>query len=664
MTASPTSPITVRFSHQTLMAARVAGALIAGFSFCLFVLALPAHIAHLQSIYSPEQLAQLNLPASFFAWYILPVDVTFELIFAAIAGVIFWRRSHDPMALFVSVTLILFAATFPSAVGTLAEVQPVWRWPVSLIGVLADLCALTALYVFPDFRFAPPQTRWWVLGGAVWIGLWRILAVTPLALPELAVFLVNLAWFASGAWAQIYRYRHSADLTQRQQTKWIVFGLSITIIGTYLCDLPFTLYPDAFATVPGLLYNLFRIPLRLLFAALVPLSIAFSVLRYRLWNIDFVINRSLVYGALTGVLLALLGGSLFLISSLVQNFAGGPLVAVAVSAAIFGAIFQPARRALQRFVDQRFYNIQIDYQKTPAAAPLSSNTQTNFGPYRGLELIGRGGMGEVYKAQHPTLNRPVALKLLPASLATAPEFRKRFEREARTLTTLQHPNIVRVLESGEASGAAYMVMDYLAGRDVGAYLREHGRFSPTHAIAILTDIAAALDYAHAQGLVHRDIKPSNVMLENATDDGERTTEAQPSSVAGRPSGEAMRAVLMDFGIAKLLNGQTAMTQTGLLGTLDYIAPEQIQASAEVDGRADVYALGVMAYQMLTGELPFKHNHPGALLMAHLMQPPPDPRAQVSDLSDDAAYALRRALAKSPDDRWRTAGEFVQALNGA
>lgn len=297
MVASSTSSISTRFSHQTLSLARMVGAGIAGFSLLVFAFALPAHTTHLQSIYTPELLGQLNLPALFFAWYVLPIDITFELIFAAIAGIIFWRRSHDPMALFVWVTLILFAVTFPSAVGTLAEVQPVWRWPVSLIGVLADLCALTALYVFPDFRFVPPQTRWWVLGGAVWIGLWRILAVTPLALPELAVFLVNLAWFASGAWAQIYRYRHSADLTQRQQTKWIVFGLSITIIGTYLCDLPFTLYPDAFATVPGLLDNLFRIPLRLLFAALIPLSIAFSVLRYRLWNIDFVINRSLVYGA-------------------------------------------------------------------------------------------------------------------------------------------------------------------------------------------------------------------------------------------------------------------------------------------------------------------------------------------------------------------------------
>lgn len=641
MTASVTASTTARFSGRTLNLARLAGGLLVGFALLLFVLALPAHAAHLQSIYSPEQLAQLNLPASFFVWYVLPFDLAFELIFALIAVVIFARRSHDPMALFISVTLILFAVTFPSAVGTLAEVQPIWFWPVTLLDILAGLCTLMALYIFPSFRFVPPQTRWWALGGTGWIILTSLLNALSFALPQLAVFLVSLAWYASGAWAQIYRYQHTTDLTQRQQTKWIVFGLSITIVGSYLCDLPFTLYPDTFATVPGLLYNLFRIPLRLLFAALVPLSIAFSVLRYRLWNIDFVINRSLVYGALTGLLLALFGGSLFLISGLFQNFAGGPLVAVAVSAAVFGAVFQPARRRLQRFVDQRFYNIQIDYQKTPPPGrPIGSTglPHTHLGHYQHLELIGRGGMAEVYKSLHPTLAQPVAIKILPAALAADVEFRRRFEREARVIAQLQHPNIIRLLDSGVDADTHYMVMEYLAGKDLGAHLRERGRLMLTEALPILRDIAAALDYAHAQSLVHRDIKPSNVMLDGT------------------------RAVLMDFGIAKLLGGQTAMTRTGMLGTLDYIAPEQIQASGAVDGRADVYALGVMAYQMLTGELPFKHANPGALLMAHLMQPPPDPRDLAPDLSDDVAYAVRRALAKDPEERHRTAGEFVLALN--
>lgn len=125
---------------------------------------------------------------------------------------------------------------------------------------------------------------------------------------------------------------------------------------------------------------------------------------------------------------------------------------------------------------------------------------------------------------------------------------------------------------------------------------------------------------------------------------------------------SFRAVLTDFGIAKILHGETSMTRTGMLGTFDYIAPEQIEASAEVDGRADVYAFGVMVYQMLTGELPFKHNHVGALLIAHLNQPPPDPRELVTDLPSPAAYAIRRALAKNPDERYATAGEFAAELS--
>lgn len=126
---------------------------------------------------------------------------------------------------------------------------------------------------------------------------------------------------------------------------------------------------------------------------------------------------------------------------------------------------------------------------------------------------------------------------------------------------------------------------------------------------------------------------------------------------------AIRLVLTDFGIAKFLGGHTVMTQTGgMLGTFDYIAPEQIQGAAEVDGRADVYAFGVMAYQMLTGELPFKHHNPGALLIAHLSQPAPDPREVMPGLSREAAHALQRALAKSPAERFAAAGEFVAALN--
>lgn len=624
----------------SLIAARIVGGALCILSLALFVLAMPVHIRQLLSAYSPEQLAQLGLPSAFFAWYVLPFDLIFIAIFVVTAGVISWRRSHDPMILHISVALIVFAVSFPSAVANLGIEQPVWQWPIKLVLTLADVLMLMALYLFPDFRIYPDKMRWVALVSVIWLLIAGGLQYTRYNIPESIIYPMYMVTYGCGAVAQIHRYRTRADAQQRQQTKWIVFGCCVAIICVNLIQMPFIIFPDAPNTVPGLIYNLFRIPLRLLGAALVPLSIAFSVLRYRLWNIDFVINRSLVYGALTGLLLLLLTGSVFLISRLFENFSGGPLVAVAISAAIFGAVFQPARRHLQRFVDQRFYNIQIDYQKTPPPDPyerIKSLPHTRLGDYQNLELIGRGGMGEVYKATHPTLGQPIAIKLLPAALAADEAFRQRFEREARLVGVLKHPNIIRLIDSGVENGTLYMVMEYVSGKDLSTHLRESGRLTLDEARRPLREIAAALDFAHAQGMVHRDIKPGNIMI------------------------EANRAVLMDFGIAKLVAGQTSLTNTGVLGTLDYIAPEQIQASADVDGRADIYAFGVVVYQTLTGVLPFQNQNPGALLMAHLMQPPPDPRELIPQLSLSAAFAIQRAMAKRPDERFGSAGEFIEAV---
>ena len=251
-------------------------------------------------------------------------------------------------------------------------------------------------------------------------------------------------------------------------------------------------------------------------------------------------------------------------------------------------------------------------------------------------------MAEVYRAEDTTHGgRSVAIKVLLSNLAEDEQFRKRFQREAQALAGLEHPNIVRLYDYGVENNLYFMVMEYLNGLSLSSALRQGGKMDRDMALPILTNIAEALDYAHAAGLVHRDIKPSNVMLDS--------------------SHGTLRAVLTDFGIVKMPTAMTNITESAVIGTFDYIAPEQIQATDQLDGRADIYALGVMAYQMLAGALPFKRNSPGALLLAHMTAPPPDIRESVPAFSQDTARAIQKAMAKEPVHRFATAREFVAAL---
>ncbi|MBI5291539.1 MAG: protein kinase [Chloroflexi bacterium] len=598
-----------------------------------------------------DALLQFNLSVDSFANYFLILELAKMAAFLTTAAVIFWRRSEDWMAIFLSLMLVTFGANVVSGViSTLGGGQPAWRLPADFVVVFGQVSVVVFFFLFPDGRFVPRWTRWLAL---IWAG-WMLIAIFfppagPRTWPFPVIFLVLLVAYGSALLAQLYRYVRHASPLQRQQTKWVVFGLGVAVfLGWIIPLLPGVIFPAlSQPTSPGLLYIGISSTLSVISVSLMPISLGFAILRHRLWDIDFVINRSLVYGALTIVLVALSGGSLLLISLVFQNLGGGQqsVIALVSAALIFGAVFQPIRRRLQSFVDRRFYSIQIDYQKTPAPAATSVTSvikQTGFGEYQGLELIGRGGMAEIYKSTHPTLGVPVAIKVLPAHLTTDPDFRKRFTREAETMAKLQHPNIIRVFDFGEWGGTHYMVMEYVAGNDLGHRLTQQGHLPFTEVVSILKGVASALDYAHAQGLVHRDIKPSNILIENAPPN--------------------LNPKLTDFGIAKIIGNATRYTRTGgVLGTFDYIAPEQIRGAANIDRRADIYAFGIVTYQMLTGQLPFQHNNPGALLIAHMTQPPPDPRDVVPEISVETARAIRRAMAKNPDERYSTAGEFVNAL---
>ena len=260
------------------------------------------------------------------------------------------------------------------------------------------------------------------------------------------------------------------------------------------------------------------------------------------------------------------------------------------------------------------------------------------GPFRIVGVLGKGGMATVYEAYEAPLERVVALKVLPAALMHDGTFANRFNLEARLEARLEHPNIVPVYASGIDAGLPWMSMRLLDGGSLSDLIGPEG-LSIEHTIRILRSVAEALDYAHASGVVHRDLKPSNILLDRSN-----------------------RVYIADFGLAFLLEGHEELTRSGtILGTPHYMAPEQ-GLGQDVDHRCDLYSLGVIAYEMLTGTTPFRGSSPIALLMQHATDPVPvPPRALVPD----AQFAvLRKALAKKAEQRWQSGGEFVAALESS
>jgi len=268
---------------------------------------------------------------------------------------------------------------------------------------------------------------------------------------------------------------------------------------------------------------------------------------------------------------------------------------------------------------------------------------TELAGYRIEGIAGEGGMGIVYRATQLALGRPVALKLIASELAADVSFRDRFKRESQLAALIDHPGIIPVYEAGEADGLLFTAMRFVDGPDLQQLLgREH--LEPARAVAIVSQIAAALDAAHRRSLVHRDIKPANILL--ADEGGEE------------------HAYLTDFGLSKRTGTTSALTQDGsFVGTLDYVAPEQIRGE-HFDGRADVYALGCVLYHALTGVVPFDRDSEVATMQAHLNDPPPRLSAAAPGVPAGIDAVIERALAKDPADRFATAGELAAAARDA
>ena len=607
-------------------------------------------------------LQQLGLSKTFYATYQVALVILLALAFGMAGLIIAWNKSDDWLALLVAFTLIGQGANAFDPLARMGRV-PGFEVPVHFVVSMVLMGLPLSCYLFPDGKI---QKRWMLYVVSLWFA-WLMISVFWRSFPinifnrggnaTLIYLLSLLAVLSTGIYAQVHRYRTTHNPVKRQQLKWIVFGVAIGIltgIGVNLFLTFFELAKPSAGTF--LIVDIVTQTLSVVAQFIVPVAVVFSILKYRLYDIELVINRSLIYGLLTVVLAAVFGILLFGLQTayqLITHQTNPPTIAVVVSTVAVSSIFQPTRKVMRRFVNHRIYGMDVDFEeierrneKLERVAHLPSSAITNVGGYQNLELIARGGMGEVYKARHPSLNRTVAIKVLSAFFKDDPGFNKRFAREAKTMAQLRHPNIITIHDFGDQDGLPYIVMEYLTGDTLSQIIANHERLSLDEGLPLLQDLASALDYAHGQGVIHRDIKPSNVIVEPIT------------TLA---SGRAQRAILMDFGIARFVTENTILTGSGdVMGTADYISPEQIHGITELDSRTDQYSFGVMTYQLLTGKKPIERNNTWAMIRSHLEEPPPDPRVHVS-MPEHVASTILRALSKKPEERFSSVGEFVTEL---
>jgi len=639
----------------------------------MFVASVPPHLKRLTTVYPTSQRTFYLLSTSEAAaldslgisqeTYAVVLDASVLLMLFAFVGfgmLIFLRKSDNWMAILFSFALITLGVTYNTSIESLTIPYPQLAPLVVLVQQIAYTSVLATMFLFPDGHLV---ARWnliplvsWVCISIVALGL-SFRGYETGATTSVAILLI--IWLVAGIIAQVYRYFRKSNAFERQQTRWLLFGISIAVLGfaVYIM-LPLLFHSTLSAGVPRVLFNMIGVPLFIAFPALlVPITFGIAVLRHRLWDIDFIINRTLVYLALTGALAVVYFAGVYGLQQVFVLLTGTQQsnIAIAASTVVIVGLFQPLRVRLQRWVDRRFR------VRTPSKRGNSSTqvddvlyesgnegrwSGSRLGAYQLYELAGQGGMAEVYRGQHIGLNRTAAVKVMAGQMAHDLEFQRRFEREAQVVATLHHPNIVQVYDFGDNDGTYYMAMAYVNGQTLAHYLKEKGKLTFEEALPILREIASALDYAHDHDIIHRDVKPSNIIFQ--TDE----TGTLPG-----------HAILTDFGLAKMMSNSSMNTMSGggILGTLNYLAPEQIDSSRQVGPAADTYALGIVAYQMLTGTVPFSGDNPGAILVGHLQRPAPDPRQLTASIPRRAAMAIVNALAKEPDERYPSATEFIKAM---
>jgi len=666
MSPTASTATNLRLHGINLPVARSVFVILALGTLVFFGMGVPLYYTRLIQSLDAETLAALRglgMSNAFYATYQTALVVLLAIGFSVAGIIIYWFKSDEWLALLVAFTLIGQGA---NAFGPLQRMAalPSFEIPVRFIIVMVLMGLPLSCYLFPDGKI---QKRWMFYVAGIWF-IWLIVSVFWHSFPlnifnrggnATLIYLFSLlAVLSTGIYAQVYRYRHAGNAIKREQLKWIVFGVTVGILTGIGTNIFMTLFeltkPSAEA---HLLTDLVTQTLSVVAQFSVPVTVVFSILKYRLYDIELVINRSLVYGFLTIFLGAVFTGILLGLQAVFRAITGQdnpPTIGIVAATVAVFSLFNPTLKISRNFVNKKIFGIDFDFSgaarqnaKLEKVAHLPSHTVANIGGYTNLELIARGGMGEIYKARHPSLNHTLAIKVLSAYFKEDPDFNKRFAREAETMAQLRHPNIITIHDYGEQDGLPYIVMEYLTGDTLSQLLKTRTRLSLEESLPLLRDLASALDYAHAQNIIHRDIKASNVIVEPITTitSGHRT----------------QRAILMDFGIARFVGERTKITMTGdMLGTADYISPEQVQGTTNLDGRADQYSFGVLTYLMLTGQKPFDRLNTWAMIKAHLEEPPPDPR-EIVPIPESAAKAIMKAMAKKPEERFSSVGEFVEVL---
>jgi hypothetical protein len=655
-----TTPTHVPIPHRLATPTNIAWMAITLLGILFFVLGLPYRFAELINVQPDIRLALDQAGISNLGWALgmLTPEVLLMVVYTIIGVSIYIQKPRDLTILLVSLLLITWGTSIMNVVEALAVNFPLLYVWVLFTKALSWSLLMTILLIFPNGQLYPSWSKWL-------LGIWLVLIWSWLFFPCLShnisvhgglsdpiCFGVYFGLLGVGVIAQIYRFRKISSPAERQQAKWAFLGIGLMFMITFFEEAPSALNPSLINqnTPESILYALISTGFFVVGSLAFPLGLAASIQQKRLWKIDYVLNRGLVYFLVTSFLVFTFYILFQLLQILFSSLTGDqqPTVVAVVSALIAVVLYKPTRVRLQQYIDKRVYQIHIDYRRRDKPQPTFSfqllEEYHQVGDYEITEMIARGGMSEIFKGKHVTSGQEAAIKILLKPFTQYVEFRKRFTIEAKIISQMDHKNIVKLYDYGETKELYYIIMEFVSYHTLAAWIKTDAPFGLDFTQHIICQTAQALDYAHKLGVIHRDVKPSNLLLRS------------PMKGENFP-----QPVLTDFGIAKVNTPKTGWRRTGFVGSFDYISPEQIRASDDVDYRTDIYSLGVLAFQMLSGQLPFPADTHAATLIAHIQQPPPNLLAYNPDIPDRTAYAIMRAMAKDPQDRFDNAVTFAEAL---